>query len=101
MLLLVQIIDVFAFFFSIFSALKGAKTLKARSRCKNILNGSTPVLPIEDNVNDLDFDFEKCRLLLAKGIELGIETSDGRWIRNLHSISMYHSLGNYTFSGLS
>lgn len=80
MLLLVQIIDVFAFFFSIFSALKGAKTLKARSRCKNILNGSTPVLPIEDNVNDLDFDFEKCRLLLAKGIELGIETSDGRWI---------------------
>lgn len=91
----------FLLFFFNFSALKGAETLKARSRCKNILNGSTPVLPIEDNVNDLDFDFEKCRLLLAKGIELGIETSDGRWIRNLHSSSMYHSLGNYTFSGLS
>lgn len=38
------------------------------------------MLSIEDNVNDLDFDFEKCRLLLAKGIELGIETSDGTWI---------------------
>ncbi|KAK9210519.1 hypothetical protein WN944_002890 [Citrus x changshan-huyou] len=76
--------DILTFTAAATTSLKGAETLKARSRCKNILNGSTPVLPIEDNVNDLDFDFEKCRLLLAKGIELGIETSDGV-ILDLHA----------------
>ncbi|KAH9654143.1 auxin canalization protein (DUF828) [Citrus sinensis] len=82
--------DILTFTAAATTSLKGAETLKARSRCKNILNGSTPVLPIEDNVNDLDFDFEKCRLLLAKGIELGIETSDGRWIRDyiMRSVSI-------------
>ncbi|XP_024953028.1 VAN3-binding protein isoform X3 [Citrus sinensis] len=78
--------DILTFTAAATTSLKGAETLKARSRCKNILNGSTPVLPIEDNVNDLDFDFEKCRLLLAKGIELGIETSDGDYIMRSVSI---------------
>ncbi|KAI8017593.1 hypothetical protein LOK49_LG04G00489 [Camellia lanceoleosa] len=59
------------------SALRGATTLKARSGCKNKLNGSTPVLPIEEN-NDFEFDLEKCKSILAKGSELNIETSNGR-----------------------
>lgn len=57
-------------------ALKGAATLKARSGCKNRLNGTAPVLPIED-ASDLPMEFEKSRLLLAKGAELGVETPDG------------------------
>ncbi|KAJ4709431.1 VAN3-binding protein [Melia azedarach] len=68
------------------TSLKGAATLKARSRCKNRFNGSTPVLPLEDNINDLDFDLEKCRSLLSKGTELGIETSDGKYIMRSVSI---------------
>lgn len=58
-------------------ALRGAATLKARSGCKNKLNGSMPVLPIEDHNNDFELDFEKCRSLLAKGTELKIELPDG------------------------
>lgn len=57
-------------------ALKGAATLKVRSGCKNRLNGGTPILPIEDN-NDLDFDFEKGRTILAQGAELYVETPEG------------------------
>lgn len=64
----------------LFLALRGAVTLKARSGCKNRLNGSAPVLPIEDHNNDLELDFEKCRSLLAKGAEVKIELPDGRWI---------------------
>ncbi|CAK9140300.1 unnamed protein product [Ilex paraguariensis] len=59
------------------TSLRGAATLKARSACKNRLNGSAPVLPIEDNSN-LDFDFEKWRAILTNGAELSIEISDGR-----------------------
>lgn len=57
-------------------ALKGAATLKARTGCKNRLNGSAPVLPIKDN-RDIDFDFEKCRSMLANATELHVETPDG------------------------
>lgn len=58
------------------AAIRGADTLKARSAYKNRLNGSSPVLPLED-VNEVDFDFEKCRSILAKGADLSIETADG------------------------
>ncbi|CAK7338083.1 unnamed protein product [Dovyalis caffra] len=60
------------------TSLKGAATLKARTGCKNRLNGSAPVLPLEDN-NDIDFDFEKCRSVLANGTELHVETPDGNF----------------------
>ncbi|KAL7209251.1 hypothetical protein ACSBR1_030898 [Camellia fascicularis] len=53
--------------------------LKARLGCKNKLNGSTPILQIEEN-NDFEFDFENCRSILAKGSKLHIETLDGeKW----------------------
>lgn len=58
------------------AAIRGADTLKARSGYKNRLNGSSPVLPLEDN-NELDFNFEKYRSILAKGADLNIETADG------------------------
>ncbi|KAL5773043.1 hypothetical protein ACOSP7_012659 [Xanthoceras sorbifolium] len=60
-------------------SIKGAATLEARTGCKNRFNGRAPVLPIEDN-NDVDFDFEKCRSILARGTELGIESSDGKYM---------------------
>ncbi|KAK6235961.1 hypothetical protein SCA6_011298 [Theobroma cacao] len=60
---------------SAMSALRGAATLKSRTGCKNGLNGSAPVLPIKDS-NDFPFEFEKCRSMLAKGAELGVETPD-------------------------
>ncbi|KAJ6863223.1 VAN3-binding protein [Populus alba x Populus x berolinensis] len=56
--------------------LKGAATLKARTGCKSRLNA--PVLPLEDN-NEIDFDFEKCRSVLANGTELHVETPDGNF----------------------
>lgn len=56
--------------------MKGAATLKTRTECKKRLNGSAPVLPIEDN-NELDFNFEKYRAFLAKGAELSVETPEG------------------------
>ncbi|GLT80435.1 hypothetical protein SLA2020_518740 [Shorea laevis] len=59
------------------TSLRGAATLKARSGCRNILNVSSPILPIEDN-NDFTFEFSKCRSMLAKGTELGVETPDGK-----------------------
>lgn len=60
------------------AALKGAATLKVRSGCsKNrSLNGGAPILHIENN-NDLDFDFEKGRLILSQGAELYVETPEG------------------------
>ncbi|KDP38765.1 hypothetical protein JCGZ_04118 [Jatropha curcas] len=68
------------------TSLKGAATLKARTGCKNILNGSAPVLPIEDN-NDLDFDFQKPRSILANGSELHVETPDGNF--RVRSVSIF------------
>uniref|UniRef100_A0A2N9EN13 PH domain-containing protein n=1 Tax=Fagus sylvatica TaxID=28930 RepID=A0A2N9EN13_FAGSY len=67
------------------TSLKGAATLKARSGCKNRLNGSAPILPIEDN-NDMDFNFEKHRTILAKGAELSVETPDGKYSMRTVSI---------------
>ncbi|XP_009607011.1 VAN3-binding protein-like [Nicotiana tabacum] len=67
------------------TSLRGAETLKARAGFKNILNGSTPVLPIEDS-NDYNFNYEKCRSILSKGAELYIEKSDGR--SKLRSVSI-------------
>ncbi|KAL3824689.1 hypothetical protein ACJIZ3_020718 [Penstemon smallii] len=61
------------------TSIRGADTLKVRSGFKNRLNGSSPVLPIECN-NEPDFNFERCRSILAKGAELNIETSDGRYV---------------------
>ncbi|GMH23278.1 hypothetical protein Nepgr_025121 [Nepenthes gracilis] len=58
------------------SSLRGASTLKARLGCRNRLNGSAFVLPVKDS-NDYDFDFEKCRSMLAKCAEITIETSEG------------------------
>lgn len=66
----------FGSLFNLVAALKGAATLKARSGCKKRLNGSAPVLPIEDT-NDLDFNFEKYKKILAKGADLTVETPEG------------------------
>ncbi|KAM3269888.1 VAN3-binding protein [Capsicum chacoense] len=67
------------------TSIRGAETLKARSGYKNILNGSTPVLPIEDS-NDYNFNYENCRSILSKGTELYIEKPDGR--SKLRSVSI-------------
>ncbi|KAK8683097.1 hypothetical protein V6N13_039165 [Hibiscus sabdariffa] len=61
------------------TSLRGAATLKARTGYKNRFNVSAPILPIEDT-NDFPFEFEKCRLMLAKGTELGVETPDGKYM---------------------
>lgn len=61
------------------TSLKGAATLKVRSGCKNRLNGGVPILPLEDN-NDLEFDFEKGRSILAQGAELYVETPEGKYM---------------------
>ncbi|KFK27316.1 hypothetical protein AALP_AA8G366600 [Arabis alpina] len=59
------------------TSLRGAATLKARRSCKiNRLNGSAPVLPIEDS-SDLPPEFDKNTSLLAKGTDLFVETPDG------------------------
>ncbi|XP_051120624.1 VAN3-binding protein isoform X2 [Andrographis paniculata] len=61
------------------TSIRGADTLKARSGYKTRLNGSSPVLPLEDNNEpEPDFDFDNCRSILEKGAELNIETADGR-----------------------
>ena len=58
-------------------ALRGAATLKARRSCKiNRLNGSAPVLPIEDS-SDLPPEFDKNTSLLAQGTDLLVERPDG------------------------
>jgi hypothetical protein len=66
-------------------ALKGAATLKVRSGCKNRLSGGAPILPIENNY-DLDFDFEKGRLILAQGAELYVESPEGTPSSNYYYI---------------
>ncbi|KAF2563296.1 hypothetical protein F2Q70_00014815 [Brassica cretica] len=59
------------------TSLRGAATLKARRSCKiNRLNGSAPVLPIEDS-SDLPPEFDKNTSLLAQGTDLLVETPDG------------------------
>ncbi|XP_010268389.1 PREDICTED: VAN3-binding protein-like isoform X2 [Nelumbo nucifera] len=67
------------------TSLRGAATLRGRPGLRDRVNGRTPVLPIEEN-HDVDFDFDKCRSLLAKGSELTIETSDGKCL--LRSVSI-------------
>ncbi|KAK6136457.1 hypothetical protein DH2020_029813 [Rehmannia glutinosa] len=67
------------------ATIKGVDTLKARSGYKNILNGSSPVLPLEDN-KETDFNFEKCRSILARGADLNIETTEGRY--SLRSVAV-------------
>ncbi|GMN62796.1 hypothetical protein TIFTF001_031868 [Ficus carica] len=67
------------------TSLKGATTLKARSGCKNRINGIAPVLPIEEGL-EIDFDLETYRSALAKGSELGIETPDGDYLRRTVSV---------------
>ncbi|XP_075491854.1 VAN3-binding protein [Primulina tabacum] len=64
------------------TSIRGSDTLKARSGYKNRFNESSPVLPLEDN-HDHDFNFEKCRSILAKGAELKIEGTDGRYLLQL------------------
>uniref|UniRef100_A0A1J3JGP2 VAN3-binding protein n=1 Tax=Noccaea caerulescens TaxID=107243 RepID=A0A1J3JGP2_NOCCA len=59
------------------TSLRGAATLKARRSCKiNRLNGSAPVLPIEDS-SDFPPEFDKNTSILAKGTDLFVETPDG------------------------
>lgn len=62
------------------SALKGASTLKARSEYKNKLSGGVAsVLPIEDNHEiEIDFNFEKTKSILAKGVLLKVESPNGK-----------------------
>ncbi|XP_059461427.1 VAN3-binding protein [Corylus avellana] len=69
------------------TSLKGAATLKARSGCKKRLNGSAPVLPIEDT-NDLDFNFEKYKKILAKGADLTVETPEGKYSVKTVSVAL-------------
>ncbi|KAG2310814.1 hypothetical protein Bca4012_025321 [Brassica carinata] len=60
-------------------SLRGAATLKAKRSGKiNRLNGSTPVLPIEDS-SDLLSEFDKNTSLLAKGADLFVETPYGNF----------------------
>ncbi|KHG12474.1 hypothetical protein F383_17252 [Gossypium arboreum] len=69
------------------ATLRGAATLKARTGCKNRYNGSAPLLPFE-NSNDLPFEFDKCRSMLAKGAELGVETPDAKYMVRWASIDL-------------
>ncbi|KAF8033826.1 hypothetical protein BT93_C0171 [Corymbia citriodora subsp. variegata] len=68
------------------TSLRGAATLKARTGCRNRLNDASPVLPIDHEQNDFDFDFDKCRSVLAKGAKLSIETPDGRYVARTVSL---------------
>ncbi|XP_012477924.1 VAN3-binding protein [Gossypium raimondii] len=69
------------------TSLRGAAILKAKTGCKNRFNGSAPLLPFEDS-NDLPFEFDKCRSMLAKGAELGVETPDGKYMVRWASIDL-------------
>ncbi|PON56037.1 Pleckstrin-like [Parasponia andersonii] len=75
--------DIFTLAAAAKTSLKGAATLKARSGCKNKINGIAPILPIEES-HEFDFDLETYRAALAKGAELGVETPDGI-ILDLHA----------------
>ncbi|TYH05846.1 hypothetical protein ES288_A08G112300v1 [Gossypium darwinii] len=44
-----------------------------------IYGEDAPLLPFE-NSNDLPFEFDKCRSMLAKGAELGVETPDAKYM---------------------
>ncbi|KAL8152155.1 hypothetical protein V2J09_009915 [Rumex salicifolius] len=68
------------------TSLRGAQTLKARTGCIN--RRTLPVLPIEDTKDDLDSDFEKNRMLLAKGARLSIETSEARCMVRVVSLHL-------------
>ncbi|KAH6818101.1 auxin canalization protein [Perilla frutescens var. frutescens] len=67
------------------TSIRGADALNVRSACKNRLNGSSPVLPLEDS-NEVDFNFEKCRSVIAKGADLSTETADGRYSQRSVSV---------------
>lgn len=68
------------------TSLRGAHALKARTGgCMN--RRSVPVLPFQDP-KDLDLDFEKNRLLLAKGARLTVETSEGRCMVRVVSLHL-------------
>ncbi|CAH1426687.1 unnamed protein product [Lactuca virosa] len=71
------------------TSLRGATTLKTRAACKNMLNTNIPVLPIEQNT-DQEFDFEQCQLILRRGTELSIRTSDGKCIIRSVSVILNH-----------
>ncbi|CAN6677900.1 unnamed protein product [Malus baccata var. baccata] len=64
------------------ATLKGEATLKERSGCcKKRLNGTAPVMPIEDNpvAEEVDTDFDKYRSMLAIGSQLTTETPDEKY----------------------
>ncbi|GFQ01409.1 hypothetical protein PHJA_002284800 [Phtheirospermum japonicum] len=67
------------------TSIRGVDALNARSGFKNMLSGSSHVLPLEDS-NEIDFDFEKCRLILARGADLYVEKTDGQYL--LRSVSI-------------
>ncbi|GER52093.1 hypothetical protein STAS_29519 [Striga asiatica] len=61
------------------TSIRGVDTLKGRVGQRSRLNGSMSVLPLADS-NGAEFEFEKCRSVLARGAELYIETADGRYL---------------------
>ncbi|KAM2086806.1 hypothetical protein ACFX1R_024306 [Malus domestica] len=64
------------------ATLKGEATLKERSGCcKKRLNGTAPVMPIEDNpvAEEVDFDVDEYRSMLAIGSQLTTETPDEKY----------------------
>ncbi|XP_048624795.1 VAN3-binding protein-like isoform X2 [Brassica napus] len=73
----ISVSEILALTASATTSLKGAATLKARRSCNiNRLNGSAPVLPIEES-SELPPEFDKNRYLLAQGTDLFVETPDG------------------------
>ncbi|CAI9098648.1 OLC1v1035330C1 [Oldenlandia corymbosa var. corymbosa] len=63
------------------TSLRGAATLKVRAGYKNkLINGGAPVLPIELDNTDSNFDFENYRAVMAKGAQLYLEMQDGKRI---------------------
>ncbi|XP_021731380.1 VAN3-binding protein-like [Chenopodium quinoa] len=81
--------DIFTLTAAATTSLRGAATLKARSGCKNRLNGE-PVLPIDvDNCKlDEDLDYVKSRATLSKGAELTIETANGKSMVRIVAINL-------------
>ncbi|KAF6156380.1 hypothetical protein GIB67_031501 [Kingdonia uniflora] len=59
------------------TSLRGASTLRSRpgGRERVFNDWNAPVLPIKDKY---DFDFDKCRSLLAKGSDLSVKLSNGK-----------------------
>uniref|UniRef100_A0A803MFJ2 Uncharacterized protein n=1 Tax=Chenopodium quinoa TaxID=63459 RepID=A0A803MFJ2_CHEQI len=81
--------DIFTLTAAATTSLRGAATLKARSGCKNRLNGE-PVLPIDvDSCKlDEDLDYVKSRATLSKGAELTIETANGKSMVRIVAINL-------------